>query len=52
MMVEPSKENVIIVVRWCTISTDEYERADDGYAYDPYSDYYQVYNDKVQGSDD
>ena len=34
------------------VSTDEYERADEGYAYDPYSDYYQTYNDEVQENED
>ena len=27
------------------VATDEYERADDGYPYNPHSDYYDVYRD-------
>ena len=30
------------------ISTDEYERADDGYGYNPSSDYYDTYNQEGQ----
>ena len=43
--------------RFCTVqkaqlSTDEYERADGGYAYNPQSDYYNTYNEDMDECED